>query len=142
MRNARARLSNSDLNKQEQTEDLTLKALRLFWDAYVSQTQLQDAINARQQYKNLVGVVQRRGRFGLERGGEYAQVMADYTDADNAVKTASFRYIEQLKLLEVQMRSRFDEDIRFEAGDALPPIPRKEAVSVEACVALDRRGRH
>jgi len=113
---ARAKLRESDLNKQEATEELVLTAVRAFWDAYVAQTQLSDAITARQQYKNLIGVVQKRGRFGLDKGGEYAQVMADYTDADGKVKLAAFTYLDKLKALEVLMQTSFAEDVEFEAG--------------------------
>lgn len=128
---ARARLRESDLGKQEATEELVLTAVRAFWDAFVAQTQLSDAITARQQYKNLIGVVQKRGRFGLDKGGEYAQVMADYTDADGKVKLAAFTYLDKLKGLEVLMQTTFSEDLEFEAGEIVPPLPRLGPVTLE-----------
>lgn len=129
---ARTKLKDADLKKQEETEDLVLKSLRAFWDAYVAQTQLQDSITARTQYKNLIGVVQRRGRFGLDKGGEYAQVMADFTDADNKVKQSSYDYLDKLKSLEVLMQNAFREDVQFEAGELLPPLPKLTAVEAAA----------
>ncbi|MBX3022690.1 MAG: TolC family protein [Bdellovibrionales bacterium] len=128
---ARGELKQSDLKKQEETEDLVLKSLRFFWDAYVAQTQLQDAITARTQYKNLIGVVQRRGRFGLDKGGEYAQVMADFTDADNKVKTASYEYLNKLKELEILMQTNFAADVKFEPGELVPPLPKLGPVETE-----------
>ncbi len=121
---ARINLVSSDLLKQEATEDLILTALRAFWEAYVAQTQLKDAITARQMYKELTEVVKRRGRFGLERGGEYAQVMADYTSSESQVKTASYRYLEKLKILENLMQENFSQDLEFLVEEEVPPLPK------------------
>ncbi len=128
---ARQRFKASDLNKQESTEELVLKALRLYWETYVAQTKLKDSITARTMYKNLIGVVQKRGRFGLDKGGEYAQVMADYTAADNDVKTASYEYLDKLKQLETLMQDNFSEDMEFQVSDLVPPIPRFEKKGTE-----------
>jgi outer membrane protein TolC len=128
---ARAQVKDADLNKQEATEDLVLNALKAYWDAYVAQTQLQDAITARQQYQNLIGVVKRRGRFGLDKGGEYAQVMADYTDSDNKVKTASYDYLDKLKSLEELMQTKFPQDLKFDVGEEVPALPKLGDVKIE-----------
>lgn len=127
----RAQFANSNLVKQEDTENLVLSAMRAFWNAYVAQTQLQDAIKARQQYKDLISLVQRRGRFGLDKGGEYAEVMAEYTDADSRVKSASQAYLQEIKNLEVWMGVEFDGDVQFKAGDTLPPLPKLTEVKIE-----------
>ena len=131
LNSARNRFKMLDLSKQENTEDLVLRGLRLFWDTYVAQTQLKDAITAREQLKKLIGVVQGRGRFGLDKGGEYAQVMADYTASDNAVKTASYVYLQRLKDLELLMQDDFKEDMDFQVPDLVPPLPRYEPVKIE-----------
>ncbi len=128
---ARSRFKNSDLNKQESTETLVLDSLRYYWDTYVAQTKLKDSITARQMYKNLIGVVQKRGRFGLDKGGEYAQVMADYTASDNAVKVASYEYIDRLNALERLMQDKFTEDMEFQVPDLVPPLPRYTPVKAE-----------
>lgn len=128
---ARRRFKSLDLTKQESTEDLVLQSLRLYWETYVAQTKLKDSITARTMYKNLIGVVQKRGRFGLDKGGEYAQVMADYTAADNAVKTASYEYLDKLNSLERLMQDRFGEDVDFLVPDLVPPIPRYTPVKPE-----------
>lgn len=120
---ARKRFKNSDLAKQESTEDLVLSSLQYYWKTYVAQTKLKDSITARQMYKNLIGVVQKRGRFGLDKGGEYAQVMADYTASDNAVKTASYEYLDKIKALELLMQDNFTEDMEFQIPDLVPPLP-------------------
>lgn len=128
---ARKKFKSSDMNKQESTEELVLASLREFWATYVAQTKLKDAITARQMYKNLIGVVQKRGRFGLDKGGEYAQVMADYTAADNAVKTASYEYILRVKELEKLMQETFPEDMDFQVPDLVPPLPRYTPVKLD-----------
>lgn len=128
---ARSRFKNSDLTKQESTEDLVLSSLRNYWGTYVAQTRLKDSITARQMYKNLIGVVQKRGRFGLDKGGEYAQVMADYTASDNAVKSASYEYIDKLSALERLMQDKFAEDMEFQVPDLVPPLPRYAPVKAE-----------
>jgi outer membrane protein TolC len=133
---ARKRFKSSDLTKQESTEELVLSSLRLFWETYVAQTKLKDSITARQMYKNLIGVVQKRGRFGLDKGGEYAQVMADYMASDNAVKTASYEYLDKMKLLERQMQDRFAEDMDFQVPDLVPPLPRLSPVKAEDLRAM------
>lgn len=128
---ARRTFQASDMAKQEETENLVLKSLDHFWRAYVAKTRLKDALTARQMYKDLVKVVQRRGRFGLDRGGEYAEVMAEYTDAESAVKTASYDYLERLRSLETLMQEKIDEDLEFEVPELIPPLPRLEAVDID-----------
>lgn len=128
---ARHQFQSSDMNKQESTETLVLNSLQLFWETYVAQTKLKDSITARQMYKSLIGVVQKRGRFGLDKGGEYAQVMADYTDSDNAVKTASYEYLSKLKELERLMQDHFSEDVEFQIPELVPPLPRYKPVNIE-----------
>jgi len=133
---ARKTFKSSDMNKQESTEELVLKSLRLFWETYVAQTKLKDSITARQMYKNLIGVVQKRGRFGLDKGGEYAQVMADYTASDSAVKSASYDYLDKMRRLEWLMQDNFTEDMEFQVSDLVPPLPRLEPVKVEDLRAM------
>ncbi len=124
-------VSEADLEKQENTENLVLRALELYWSAYTAQTKLKDALAAREMYQSLIKVVQRRGRFGLDKGGEYAQVMADATDAETAVKNASYEYLNQLRELEILMNEEFKGDVRFEVEPLIPPIPKTEPVEIE-----------
>lgn len=126
---ARAAFGAADLNKQEATENLVLESLVLFWRAYVTQTQLKDAIAARKMYQDLIGAVQRRGRYGLEKGGEYAQVMADYAASDSAVKAASYAYLRELKALEKLMQEPFNEDVEFQVEEVVPDLPRLSPVN-------------
>jgi len=123
--------SQAELKKQESTEELVLQSLRAYWDAYVAQTQMADALSARQIYKRLIATVERRGRFGLDRGGEYAQVMADYTEADNAVKSASYTYLAKLNALELLLQTEFAEDLQFQPGELVPAVPKNPPAAKE-----------
>lgn len=128
---AERQVSESDLTKIEDTEGLVLDSLRAYWNTYVAQTQLQDATEARERYQGLIKAVQRRGRFGLDKGGEYAQVMADAVEADTAVKNASITYLRLLSDLSIRMQQEFKADLVFKVDPLVPSVPKLQPVKIE-----------
>lgn len=133
---AEREVTEAELNKQEQTENLVLDSISAYWTTYVAQTQLRDALDARQRYQSLIGAVQKRGRFGLDKGGEYAQVMAEATDADTSVKNASLNYLDRLSNLSLLTQLTFKEDVQFKVEPLIPPIPKLKPVELEKLRSL------
>ncbi len=128
---AEREVQESEINKQEQTENLVMTALRAYWDTYVAQTQLKDALDARQKYQSLITAVQKRGRFGLDKGGEYAQVMAEATEADINVKKASLNYINLLDNLSLLIKKEFKSDVQFKVEPLIPAIPKLQDIGID-----------
>ena len=126
----RSAIREADLRREEQLETLTLDAMRLYWDTYVAQVQLRDALASRERYQSLMGVVSRKSRFGLQRGGEAAQIQAEVQDADQKAKRASNIYlalIDKLKTL-IQLELGPKDDIEFVVATEVPPLPRLETI--------------
>lgn len=121
--------STAELNRQENLEALVLDSMVLYWQAYTAQIKLRDAIAGREKYRELVKVVRNKGRFGIEKKGEGAQVQAEVEKAEQAVKLASLEYLGAIDALLRAMKIESTEDIEFLTTaeiPALPILPEKE----------------
>lgn len=126
-----SRMTDARLVRDEALEDVVLESLRQFWATYVSQIELRYSREARTRYEQLVDVVGRKGRFGLQKGGELAQVQAELEDAEQKVKVASSSYLKEVLRLSHLMRLETSEDLTFQVEDELPAVPKLEPVDLQ-----------
>ncbi len=112
------------LLRSDEIQDLVLKGLQLYWDAYVAQENFNEALSSRERYQKLVGSIQRKSALGYTLPGELNQVQAEYEAREHSVKSGSEFYLRQVETLVTFLNLPTTMEIQFEIPKAIPAIPR------------------
>ncbi|HND84356.1 MAG TPA: TolC family protein [Pseudobdellovibrionaceae bacterium] len=118
------------LGRADELQDLVLKALRQFWNTYVAQENFHESLATRDRYKKLVDNVRRKASFGYSSPAELPQILAEFENREQLVKTASLDYLKQLDDLLVLLNLPAGSEIQFEVPKDLPQVPQLKEASL------------
>lgn len=134
----RATVSATNLGYQAQEvlrandlEDVVLEAIRQYWSTYASEENFKESIESRDRYKKLVDTVKRKASLGYTNPGDLPQAQAEYETREQAVKTASTDYLNNLATLITLLSLDPNTEIKFETSTLLPPIPKLSPKNIE-----------
>ena len=117
-------------------ENVVLDAIRQYWTRYTAQENFQEAITSRDRYKKLVDAVKRKTSLGYSNPGDLPQAQAEFETREQAVKTASTDYLNNLTTLVTQLNLDPNADIKFMPTTLLPPVPKLPPKNVEDLRAI------
>ncbi len=129
---AESQINRAKIDRVESLEELVLRGVRVFWDAYLARESLKEQLDAREKYRFLVRTLERKSAHGFDDKGELAKARAELTNYDRAVKSASLNFLNILDQLFLLMNQPPTQDVEFIVPDVLPEIPvAKEEVQLE-----------
>ncbi|MCX7978030.1 MAG: TolC family protein [Bdellovibrionaceae bacterium] len=131
VRKARLEYESSKVLRANELEDSVLEALRSFWNTYVAQANLQEAINSRERYEQLVKTVRKKSAVGYTSPGELSQVLAEYEGRVQNVKTASQEYLRSLDAFMTLLDLPPETELEFKANKEIPPPPKLSPIHIE-----------
>ncbi|MDG0817998.1 TolC family protein [Bdellovibrio svalbardensis] len=112
-------------------EDVVLEAIRQYWTTFAAQENFKEAIVSRDRYKKLVDAVKRKTSLGYSNPGDLPQAQAEFETREQAVKTASTSYLNNLTTLITLLNLDPAANIKFEATTLLPNVPKLPAKNIE-----------
>ena len=102
----RANVNSANLNYDAQEilrandlEDVVLEAIRQYWTTFAAQENFKETIVSRDRSKKLVDAVKRKTSLGYSNPGDLPQAQAELEVREQAVKTASTVYLNNLTTL-------------------------------------------
>lgn len=105
-------------------ENVVLEAIRQYWTTYAAQESLKEAIVSRDRYKKLVTAVQRKTSLGYSNPGDLPQAQAEFETREQAVKSASTFYANNLTTLITLLNlDPATTEIKFDSSTQLPALP-------------------
>lgn len=136
LESADASTLSARMAREETLEDVILKTLSLYWNAFVAETQLRENTAARQKYEELVKAVRRKAGFNLSSPGELPRLEAEFEASDSRVKQSSRSYLAAMDELRTALQMTSKDSVTFkvqvlEPAD-LPAIPKLASVDVTA----------
>lgn len=111
------------LDREESLEELVLKGVRVFWDAFVAKEALKESLEARDKYRFLVKTLERKNQQGFLDKGELAKASAELSNFERSVKSSSLNYLNTLDQLFLIMNQPPAEDIEFSISKMIPEVP-------------------
>lgn len=127
----RKKLQAAQTKRGFNLQNLVLEGLRLYWDAYVAEQNLKEALRAREAYQKLVENVRRKSGYGYAGGGELSQAQAEYETRVQNVKKASIRYLQSEDELLAYLNLPPGSEIEFKIENEIPVPPKLEPVVLE-----------
>ncbi len=112
-------------------EEVVLEAIRQYWTTYTAQENFKEAISSRDRYKKLVEAVKRKTSLGYSNPGDLPQAQAEYESREQAVKSTSTSYINNLSTLITLLNLAPDTEIEFDVEKTLPSVPKLSAKNIE-----------
>lgn len=117
-------VQRAELDKYESTEDLVLLAVRSYWTTFAAKEALQENIQAREKYRQLVSSLRRKFGKGIDDDrAELPKAQAELANQDRAVKSASLTYLNALDSLFTLMNVPPADDVDFIVPQRIPPPP-------------------
>ncbi|MCE3009877.1 MAG: TolC family protein [Proteobacteria bacterium] len=135
LRNAFGRADRAELRSAEKTyeaaqiqrvtdlQTAVLDGVRLFWETYTSMKSTEEAVAARDRYKNLVISVRRKNSFGYAAPGELSQVQAELEARESTVRDKNLSYLEKKNSLLNLLSLPSNSVIKFDVASELPAPP-------------------
>ncbi len=117
-------------------EDVVLEAIRQYWTTFSAQENFKEAIISRDRYKKLVDAVKRKTSLGYSNPGDLPQAQAEFETREQAVKTASTDYLNNLTTLITLLNLDPAADVKFETNTLLPAVPKLPAKNIEDLRAI------
>jgi outer membrane protein TolC len=118
---------------KEDSEELLLRTLRAFWDAYKTEQALSLSLDARKIYTDLLKSVQDKRRLGLADAGDLARAEANLEAQEQKVKARSAHYIDSLDLLFDLMDKKrpLGSEVSFRVPENIPAVPAQDRTEAE-----------
>lgn len=136
LRSAGRTFSSGAIQRADQLEDVVLKSIRAFWDAYVAKETFRESLASRERYKGLVGKVRRKSGYGYANPAELSQVQAELEVQEQNVKTSSTDYLLKVENLCTLLNLPAQTEIEFEIAEEVPQVPKLSPVEVERLRAI------
>ncbi len=125
--NAERVVQRSELEKHESTEDLVIRVVRAYWDAFAAKESFQEAMRGREKYRQLVVSLKRKFGRGIDDDrAELPKAQAELTNQERAVKSVSLVYLNALDTLFNLMNIPPASDVEFVVPQRLPNPPASE----------------
>ncbi len=106
----------------EEKEDLILKALQQFWEAYVSQRALKAKESQKKDYGNLFRVTKRKTAYNYTKPGEMAQIQAEWEKAKQELILQKVDYEDKISgLLDLLSQAQTQKVVLVAEGRLSPP---------------------
>jgi outer membrane protein TolC len=132
-------ISNSVLNSFEaqnilranNLEEVVLEAIRQYWTTYTAQENFKEAMSSRDRYKKLVDAVKRKTSLGYSNPGDLPQAQAEYESREQAVKSTSTSYLNNLSTFITLLKLDPNTEIEFDVEKNLPSVPKLPSKNIE-----------
>lgn len=125
-------VENAKIARDENLEAVLLNSMSLYWNAFAAQETLRYALQAREKYQNLVKSTRSKQRYNLNDPGQLPRLEAELEQADQAVKTASYKYLTSTESLLIILKYDSKDEINFVIEDKIPPLPKLDAKTLES----------
>ncbi len=132
----KANVDNAKLSRDENLESVLLESMTDYWTVFSSQETLRYALQARDKYQNLVKTTRNKARYNLNDPGQLSRVEAEFEQADQKVKAASYEYLFQSEKLLTKLKYEPNQEIDFVIGEKIPPLPKLDAKSINGLRAM------
>lgn len=127
----KSKIDNAKLERDENLETVLLDSMTDYWNVFSAQETLRYALQAREKYQNLVKNTRNKARYNLNDPGQLSRVEAEFEQADQKVKSASFDYLYQSQKLLTKLKYEPNQEIDFVIGEKIPPLPKLDAATIE-----------
>lgn len=124
------------ITRSDELQNIVLEGLRLYWNAYVAQENLQEAINSRDRYQKLVASIQKKNSLGYTSPGELNQVLAESESREQNVKNSAQDFLKQSENLVTLLNLPAKTEISFEIPKSLPQLPAFEVKDAKLTRAI------
>ncbi|MFN7824541.1 MAG: TolC family protein [Pseudobdellovibrionaceae bacterium] len=117
---------NYEAAKIQRVTDLqtaVLDGVKLFWETYTSMKSAEEAVAARDRYRELVNSVRRKNSFGYAAPGELAQVQAELESRESTVRDRNLTYLEKKNSLLNLLSLPVNTGLKFDVASELPTPP-------------------
>lgn len=115
-----------DYSQLESVENVVLDSMKLYWDAYISQQSLEEAMASRERYNELLKTVLRKKKLGYTAPGELARTKAELEKQEQRVKLSSQQYLYLSTKLKQHLKIDLNKEIQFSLDKEVPELPRLE----------------
>ncbi|NUM58941.1 MAG: TolC family protein [Bdellovibrionaceae bacterium] len=109
--------------RSDDLQNVVLDGLRQYWNSYVAQENLKEAINSRDRYSKLVSSIQKKNSMGYTAPGELNQILAEFESREQSVKNTSQDFLKQSENLITFLNLETNSELNFEIPKSLPVLP-------------------
>ncbi len=117
--------------KTDLLQTLVLETVQLFWNAFVSQENFEEALNSRERTEKLAEVVRKKSSLGYTNPGELPQVLAELEVRNQTVKSESANYLGLLSQLKTKLRIPEATAVKLVTSTEIPELPQLSPTSIE-----------
>ncbi|MCB0357557.1 MAG: TolC family protein, partial [Bdellovibrionales bacterium] len=109
----------ANFNSLEKLEDLTLEALKLYWDTFVAKESLKASLEAQKRFEKLTKTIGSKAKLGYSNPGELNIPLAELEEKKQQVKIDSAKYLEKSRELFRMLQQPMPNELNFTASTAL-----------------------
>ncbi|MAF89871.1 MAG: hypothetical protein CL674_01260 [Bdellovibrionaceae bacterium] len=122
-RKAKEQQKYYDYSQLESVENVVLNSMKLYWDAYIAQQSLEEAMASRKRYNELLKTVLRKKKLGYTAPGELARTKAELEKQEQRVKLSSQQYLYLSTKLKQHLKLDLQKEIQFSLEKEIPELP-------------------
>ncbi|MCB0391649.1 MAG: TolC family protein [Bdellovibrionales bacterium] len=112
----------ANFKKLEDLEELTLQALKLYWDTFVAKESLLASLSSQKRFEELTNIIRSKAKLGYSNPGELNISLAELEEKNQKVKKDSVVYLEKTRELFRLLKKEVPQELTFKINkEILPP---------------------